>query len=421
MRIGKLNQLKVAKLVREAKPGRTGDGGGLYLAISAYGTPSWVFRYRTAGKLRDMGMGSADTWSLPQARERARELRQIRAKGRDPIDERRAGRQRAALETAKAMSFRDCATAYIAAHRPGWKSAKHAAQWPSSLEEYVFPVFGKLPVTAIDTSLVMRAIEPIWAAKTETASRVRGRVECILDWAKARGHRQGENPARWKGHLENLLPARTKAKAAARRETGRAEHHAALPYGEIAQFMVELRQQEGFAARSIEFAILTASRSGEALGCTWPEIDRKARLWTIAGDRMKGGKEHRVPLSDAAMAIVEEMAAIRQGAHVFAGAKAGRPLSSKTLLVLLRRMGRGDLTVHGFRSTFSDWCAEATNFSAEVRELALAHAVGSKVEAAYRRGDLFEKRRALAESWARYCAEGEPEGRVVALAAGRAR
>jgi integrase len=255
----------------------------------------------------------------------------------------------------------------------------------------------------------MKAIEPIWTAKPETASRVRGRIESILDWATARGYREGENPARWRGHIENLLPKKTKVR--------QVEHLAALPYREIGTFMEELRQQDGTAAHALEFAILTAARTGEVIGALWNEINVPEKLWTIPAGRMKAGKEHRVPLSSAALAIVEKMAALRSGEFVFPGGKAGRPLSNMAFLMLLRRMGRYDLTAHGFRSSFRDWAAECTGFPAEVAEMALAHAVGDKVEAAHRRGDLFQKRRQLAETWAKFCASASIVGRVVPLRA----
>jgi integrase len=265
-------------------------------------------------------------------------------------------------------------------------------------------------VQAVDVGLVMKAIEPIWTAKPETAGRVRGRIESVLDWATARGYRQGENPARWRGHLDHLLPARSKVQ--------RVEHHAALPYAELAAFMDELRQQEGIAARALEFAVLVVGRTGEVIGAKWSEIDFKARLWTIPGERMKAGREHRVPLSDAAIAILEERAARRESEFVFPGSRTGRPLSNMSLLMLLRRMGRGELTVHGFRSSFSDWCAEQTSFASEVREMALAHTVGDKVEAAYRRGDLLKKRYQLADAWGRYCTTlAQGNGDIVQLRA----
>lgn len=413
MRAGKLNAMKVAAIVRAAKPGYTGDGGGLYLTISKFGTPSWVFRFRTDGRLREAGLGSLDTWSLAEARERARSFRQMRGEGKDPIEERRAARQKLKVEAAKAITFRAAAEAYIAVHSAGWRNEKHSAQWPATLTAYVYPVFGDLPVAAIDTALVMKAVEPIWTAKPETASRVRGRIESVLDWATTRGYRQGENPARWKGHLQNLLPRRSKV--------ARVEHHAALPYPEIAGLMDELRRQEGIAARALEFAILTAARTGEVIGARWEEINLSERLWTVPGERMKAGREHRVPLSDRAVEIVEEMKAIRQGDYVFPGQRAGKPLSDMALLMLLRRMGRGELTTHGFRSTFRDWAAERTGFPAEVAEMALAHTVSDKVEAAYRRGDLFQKRRQLADAWAGFCAAPAAAGAVVPIRRGAAK
>jgi integrase len=269
----------------------------------------------------------------------------------------------------------------------------------------------------VDVGLVMKVLEPIWTEKTETASRVRGRIESVLDWATARGFRQGENPARWKGHLDTLLPAPAKAKAAARRADGRGEHHAALPYAELPDFMAELREQEGIAARAFEFTILTAARTGEVIGATWPEVDLDNRLWVIPGERMKGTRQHRVPLADRAVEILEEMQKIREGEFAFPGGKAGRPLSNMAFLMTLRRMGRSDLTTHGFRSSFADWCAERTAFPSEVREMALAHTVSDKVEAAYRRGDLFDKRRQLAEAWARFCATTAINAEVVPIGA----
>ena len=381
--IGKLTTLSVRQQHRR---GLFGDGGGLFLQVSERGAKSWIFRFKKDGRLRVMGLGPVHTVSLAEAREAARLCRKARLGGIDPIDARRAGRIEERIEAARAMSFAECAAAYIAAHRAGWRNPKHAAQWPSTLAAYVYPIFGGLPVQAIDTGLVVKAIEPIWTTKPETASRVRGRIESVLDWAAARGHRQGENPARWRGHLENLLPKKSTVR--------RVEHHAALPYVEISAFMGELRGQEGIAARALAFAILTVARTGEVIGATWAEIDMAARIWTIPAERMKAGKEHRVPLSEAAIAILGQMDQGRD--KVF-------PISNMAMAMLLRRMGRGDLTVHGFRSSFSDWCAERTAFPSEVREMALAHTVADKVEAAYRRGDLFEKRRALAEAWAKFC------------------
>jgi integrase len=388
------------------RPGLHGDGGGLFLQVAKGGTKSWVFRYKVDRRLRVMGLGPLHTIGLAEARERARECRKLRLDGVDPIEARRGQRAAARLDAAKAMTFAECADAYIEAHRAGWRNAKHGAQWAATIAAYVDPIFGPLPVQAVDVGLVMRAIEPIWTTKPETASRVRGRIESVLDWATARGYREGDNPARWRGHIENLLPKRSQVR--------RVEHHAALPYAELSAFMAELRQQEGVAARALEFCILTAARTGEVIGAEWSEIDADGRLWAVPGSRMKAGREHKVPLSDAAMAILEGRQTIRQG-FVFPGARRGRPLSQMAMLMLLRRMGRGELTVHGFRSAFSDWCAEQTSTPSEVREMALAHAVGDKVEAAYRRGDLFAKRSELMAAWADYADSPAPIGKVVPI------
>jgi integrase len=402
-----INKLNAFDVSNAKQRGYYGDGGGLYLQVSESGAKSWVFRFKQDGKAREMGLGPVHTVSLAEARLKALDCRRARLDWRDPIEDRKTARAVARLDAAKAVTFQACAERYIAAHKTGWRNVKHAAQWTATLTRYVYPHIGSLPVQAIDVGLVLKAIEPIWAAKPETAGRVRGRIESILDWATARAYRQGENPARWRGHLENLLPRPSKVR--------RVKHHAALPYPEIASFMAELRQQEGVAAQALEFAILTAARTGEVIGARWSELNLAEGLWTIPTERMKAGKEHRVPLSDAALAIVQTMVRIRQGDFVFPGASPGRPPSNMALLMLLRRMGRADLTAHGFRSTFRDWAAERTNFPAEVAEMALAHSVGDKVEAAYRRSDLFEKRRNLAEAWAKFCATPSGAGQVVPL------
>jgi integrase len=402
--IGKLTTIRVQQAKRR---GLYGDGGGLFLQVSQGGAKSWVFRFKEVGRLRVMGLGPVHTVSLAEARDKARECRRLRLVGKDPIEERKLVRAAAQLDAAKAICFKECAEAYIAAHKAGWRDEKHAAQWPASLGTYVYPHFGSLSVQSVDVGLVMRALESIWTAKPETASRVRGRIEAIIDWATARGYRRGENPARWRGHLENLLPSRSKVR--------RIEHHAALPYEEIAAFMVELRRVDGVGARALEFAILTAARTGEVTGARWAEINLAERIWTVPAERMKAGKEHRVPLSDAAIVVLEQMKAIRSGDYVFLGGRAGRPLSHAAMLALIRRMGRGDFTVHGFRSSFRDWCAERTNFPGEIAEMALAHVVGNKVEAAYRRGDLFQKRRQLAEAWATFCASPSVSAEVVPI------
>ena len=405
--VGKLSSLDVA---RSKKRGYYGDGGGLYLLVGPNGAKSWVFRFRKEGKLREMGLGPLHTIGLAEARQKAQDCRRKRLDGIDPIEAKRAALATARLDDAKTMTFRQCAESYIKAHRAGWRNPKHAEQWPSTLATYVYPVFGALPVQAIDVGLVLKALEPIWTVKPETASRVRSRIESVLDWATARGCRQGENPARWRGHLENLLPKKSKVR--------RVEHHAALSYDELPEFMAELRQQEGIAARALEFAILTVARTGAVIGAQWSEFDLSARLWTLPAERMKAGREHRAPLSDRAIAILEEMRRLHGGDFVFPGARRHHPIGETSFFVLLRRMGRGDLTAHGFRSTFSDWCGERTNFPAEVREMALAHTVNDKVEAAYRRGDLFQKRRQVMDAWARF-ATTAPDGNIVPIAAAR--
>jgi integrase len=397
--IGKLTALKVDKA---KKPGMYGDGGGLYLRVTAGGAKNWVFRFMLNGRPRWMGMGPFHTVSMAEARKRAAEYGLRRHDGIDPIEARRATRLQARLDDAKAMTFKQCAEAYIKGHRAGWRNAKHAAQWDATLAAYAEPVIGALPVQSIDTALILRVLEPIWTTKPETAGRVRGRIESILDWATAREYRRGENPSRWRGHLDKLLPARSKVQ--------RVEHHAALPYDEVAGFMTALQAEEGVAARALEFAILTAARTGEVMGARWGEVDLADKVWTIPSTRMKAAKEHRVPLSARAVAILEEMEPLRHRGgqedadpFLFPGGKLGRPVSHDAAWKLLRSMGRGDLTAHGFCSTFRDWAAERTNFPSEVAEMALAHMVGSKVEQAYRRGDMFERRRRMMAAWATFC------------------
>ena len=384
-KLNKLTQLAV----RAAKPGMHGDGGGLWLQVTAGKDglrKSWLFRFQVAGRERQMGLGPLSVVTLAEARERAAEARKLRSDGIDPIEQRNAQRVSESVASAKAMTFKQCSESYIASHSRGWSSAKHAEQWVTTLATYAYPVFGDLPIAAIDTGLVMRAIEPIWSTKPETAGRVRGRIESVLDWAKVRGYRDGENPARWKGHLDQLLPQRGKVR--------KVKHHAAMPYAELPAFMVAVRARPATAARALEFAILTAARTGEVLGARWQEIDLEARIWTVPAERMKAGREHRVPLSDAALAILH--AIYRTGDLVF-------PLSHMALFRFLRQMERGEITAHGFRSTFRDWASEETSHSRDVVEMALAHAIADKTEAAYRRGDLFDKRRRLMTEWEAYC------------------
>jgi integrase len=404
--IGRLTALKVDK---KKHPGMYADGGGLYLRVTANRTRNWVFRFMLNGRPRWMGMGPLHTVSLAEARKRAAEFRFQRHDGIDPIDARRAERRQAKLDAARAVTFKDCAARYIASHSAGWRNPKHAAQWGATLATYAEPVLGGLSVQAIDTALVLKVLEPIWTTKSETAGRVRGRIESILDWAKVRGYRAGENPARWRGHLDKLLPTRSKVR--------RVEHHAALPYARLPGFLVTLREQEGIAARALEFAILTAARTGEVMGARWGEMDLLDKTWTVPSGRMKAGREHRVPLSARALAILEEMQPLRhaEDGFVFPGGKLGRPLSNMAFLMLLRRMGRDDLTAHGFRSSFRDWCAERTSYPSEVAEMALAHTVSDKTVAAYNRSDLFEKRRRLMEAWATFCSRPEQTAHVTAV------
>jgi integrase len=390
---------------RSKKPGFYADGRQLYLQVSPSGSKSWLFRFARKGREHWMGLGPYPDVSLAEARQNAFEARRLLREGVDPIDARRTARNAARLEEARGLTFKDCAERYIAAHEAGWRNAKHRAQWRSTLETYAFPALGELPVAAIDTALVMKVLEPIWQAKPETAGRVRGRMESVLDWAAARNYRTSDNAARWRGHLDKLLPARSRL--------ARVQHHAALPWRNLPAFMAELRGQTGTSARALEFAILTAGRTGEVIGATWGEIDEGAKVWTVPAERMKGGRTHRVPLCERALEILKSLP--REGDHVFGGARAGKPLSQMALLMTLRRMKRNDLTVHGFRSTFRDWAAECTSFPREVAEAALAHGIPDKVEAAYRRGDLFERRRQLMKVWSRYCSSGVATGAVVPI------
>ncbi|MES2919825.1 MAG: integrase arm-type DNA-binding domain-containing protein [Pseudomonadota bacterium] len=407
-----LSALAVSRLKAD---GRHAVGGvdGLHLRVVGQAR-AWVLRVvvgqRTdsAGKVvlhrRDIGLGSYPEVSLAEAREAAREKRKQIRSGIDPVQERKSGRVRETLEAVKAKTFRECAEAYISANRAGWKNEKHVLQWESTLATYAFPSIGDIPVSAIDTGMVLGVLQqtvkvadgkaPLWLARTETASRLRGRLESILDWASFRMYRSGENPARWKGHLEHELPARSKVK--------KVEHHAALPYAQIAGFLKDLRQRPGVSARALEFAILTAARSGEVRGAAWSEIDMEGRLWTIPASRMKAGKEHRVPLSEDVIALLKSLPREADGEYVFMGMR-GAMLSDMSLTAVLRRMGHGGLTQHGFRSTFRDWAGETTAYPREVCEHALAHRLADGVEAAYQRGDLLKKRSQLMRDWADYC------------------
>jgi integrase len=403
-----VNNRLSAQFVRSAKPGRYCDGDGLYLLVRKAGARFWVFRYKVNGsKLREAGLGRAgeerNCVRLSEARDKASVLfRQVK-NGIDPLTARDAAlaEAKAAAQDAaiKGVTFREAAQRYIDGHSATWRNPKHAAQWCSTIETYANAIFGNVPVAQVGIAHVLGVLDPIWLTKPETASRLRGRVERILDFAKTRGWRSGENPAAWKGHLALTLPARSKVR--------KVEHHAALSWRDIGDFMQSLKDQPGVGARALRFAILTAARSGEVRGVRWREIDMSAATWVVPSERMKGGREHRVPLSELTLDILREMAEARVSndseALVFPGRDTGRPLSDMSLTAVLRRMGRGELIAHGFRSSFRDWAAETTAYPNELIEMALAHAIGDKVEAAYRRGDLFEKRRRLMDDWAAYC------------------
>lgn len=389
-----INKLTPEFVAAVDKPGMYPDGLGLYLQVSKWGTKSWLFRYQRFYKLRSLGLGATHTITLLEARKRATQARQLLLDGIDPIDTKRERRQTAMEAQARVMTFDQCAKAYIDAHKHGWKNPKHADQWTATIETYASPFIGKLPVAKVDTALVMKVLQPIWTTKTETASRVRGRIESILGWAAVSGYRTGENPARWRDHLDNLLPKRSKVK--------KVEHHPALPYAEMGAFIKQLRTQAGVAALALEFTILTATRTGEVIGARWEEFDLPGKTWTIPPERMKAGREHRVPLCDRALAILAELEQLG-GEYVFPGLKPKKPLSNMAMLSLLKRMERADLTVHGMRSTFRDWAAEQTAYPHEMAEMALAHTIDNKVEAAYRRGDLFKKRIRMMNDWQKHC------------------
>lgn len=397
----KLHNALTALAVKNAAPGRHADGAGLHLLVKDSGSRSWVYRYMLNGKSRDVGLGAAGPGglSLSQARDRATELRlKVRA-GVDPLTERAVAEAeaKAAVQAAKVagVTFKEMAETHIKANRDSWRNAKHQQQWENTLATYAFPVIGDVPVAEVDTPRVLQILEPMWKEKAETASRLRGRIETVLDSAKARGYRTGENPARWRGHLAQILPARTKLSRG---------HHKAMPYDAIPAFLKRLREREAVAALALEFVILTACRTSEAIEATWPEIDLEKAIWTIPAARMKAGKEHRVPLSPRAVQILEDMQQVGS-AYVFPGTRSDS-LSSMAMAMLLRRM-KADVTVHGFRSSFRDWAAECTGYSHEVAEMALAHTISNAVERAYRRGDLFDKRCQLMADWAAYCGEDQ--------------
>lgn len=400
----KLSNALTPLAVKNAKPGRHADGGGLHLLVKPSGARSWVYRFMLNGKARDVGIGAAGHggMTLSDARDKAAALRLKVKAGIDPLEERKsaAAEALAAAQAAKVAgtTFRDVADAYIAANEESWRNPKHRQQWRNTLESYVYPVIGELPVADVGTPHVLKILEPIWKGKAETASRVRGRIETVLDSAKARGYREGENPARWRGHLAQILPARTRLSRG---------HHRAMPYEDVPAFVQSLRSREAVAALALEFTILTAARSGEVIGASWGEVDLDKALWTVPASRMKAGKEHRVPLSTRAVEILKSLKPLGRK-WLFPGMKGGK-LSGMAMTMLMRRM-KVEATVHGFRSAFRDWAAECTGYAHEVAEMALAHTIENKVERAYRRGDLFDKRRRLMDDWATYCARGEAAG-----------
>ncbi len=391
----KINRLNARAVVTTTKSGRHADGGGLYLSISLNGGRRWVFLYRWHGKPIEIGLGSARDVTLARAREFASQNRALLAEGINPKD---------ARKPPEGATFGECADRVIEAMRPSWRNGKHAAQWEMTLRDYAAPL-RRLPVDKITTDDVLSILRPLWNDKTETASRLRGRIERVLDAAKAQGLRSGENPARWRGHLDQLLPKRQRLTRG---------HHAAMNYADVPTFIADLQSRNATAALALEFTILTAARSGEVLGARSDEFDLERAVWTVPAARMKAGREHRVPLSPRSLKIVKGLRDTCDGVFAFPGQNAGMPLSVMAMEMVLRRMKIENVTVHGFRSAFRDWSAECTNFPNEVCEAALAHVIENKSEAAYRRGDLFEKRRKLMEAWAAYCATPKV-GKIVAF------
>lgn len=381
------------------KAGRHSDGGGLYLNVSSTGSKSWLFMWTRDGKRREMGLGSYPAVGLAKARAKAADCRAAIEDGRDPLEEKRRDAE---------PTFAECAEQYLSSMEKGWRNEKHRAQWRMTLTEYCRPIAGKR-VSAVTTQDVLSVLTPLWSGKAETASRLRGRIERVLDYARAKGWRSGENPALWRGHLKSILPPRQKLARG---------HHAAMPYVDLPAFVERLRGAEAMAARALEFTILTAARSGEALGARWLEFDLAAGVWTVPASRMKAGKEHRVPLSSRALEIVEALREVRTSDCVFPGQRPGRPLSNMALAMLLRRLKADDVTPHGFRSSFRDWAGDMTSHPREIAEAALAHAAGDATEQAYRRSDALERRRRLMEEWAAYL-EGQKTGNVVPITAAR--
>lgn len=401
--VKRLTALQVNKITN---PGWYPDGNGLYLQVSPSNTKSWVYRYSINGKERRHGLGPYPDFDLKDARNAAAKCRQLRKEGMDPIEHKKQEFSKKAYKAAKNKTFEECALSYIEAHKSGWKNRKHESQWRNTLETYAYPVIGNISIQDIDVDLVLKVIEPIWNEKTETASRVRQRIENILDWASARKYRVGENPARWRGHLDKLLPRRSKVQ--------KIQHFKAMPYIDLPEYYEKLKPQETITALALAFTILTATRSSEARNATWDEIDLKTKEWNIPEERMKAEKPHRVPLSKEAIRILKIVNYFSTSKYVFPGLTINKPINDSSIRRLLQQ-DHPKLTVHGFRSTFRDWCAETTSYPREVAEAALAHSLKDKTEAAYQRGDLFKKRIRLMDAWSSYCLSGKKETRVVLI------
>jgi len=396
------------------RPGKYADGGNLYLQVRKSTrkvetddvTKSWLFRYSRFGKDTWLGLGPYPDVMLSEARDLATRERKKLRHGIDPLTDKRARQIAARTAHENMLSFAECAELYIESQAPGWSNPKHIEQWRSTLKNLAGPIIGHLPVDQIDTALIMRCIEPKWTTKTETASRLRGRIEAVLDWSAVRGYRKGDNPARWRGHLDKLLPRPS--------QVVRVKHHPALPYVDIGVFMQQLRKDAGVASRALEFTILTAARTNEVIKAEWSEFDLDLKTWIVPAERMKSKRSHRVPLSASAVSVLETLGGPSE-TYVFPGHKRNSHLSNVAMLQVLKRLERTGITVHGFRSTFRDWCAESTNYPADVAEMALAHALRDKTEAAYRRGDLFEKRARLMTDWARYSSEPKAPAAVIPM------
>ncbi|MGB6177244.1 MAG: integrase arm-type DNA-binding domain-containing protein [Methylocella sp.] len=403
--VKKFNRLTARTVATVVKPGRHGDGGGLYLKVDRSGAKRWIFMFERAGKQREAGLGSANAVPLAKAREIAASFRASLADGRDPIESRRA----AQIDRDSRKTFGDVAEDFLKSNAPSWRNTKHRAQWRMTLERYGKPLMG-LPVETVDTPAVLAALQPIWQAKPETASRLRGRIEAVLDAARVQGMRSGENPARWRGHLDKLLPKPKKLSRG---------HHAAMPSAKVPAFLTNLRERPAIGAWALEFLVLTAARTGEVIGARWSEFDFGAKIWTVPAARMKAGREHRVPLSTSALAILEKLAEAKSSDFVFPGQRLDRPPSGMAMEMVLRRMNVRHATVHGFRSAFRDWAGDCTAFPREIAEAALAHVAGDATERAYRRGDALEKRRELMEAWANFCEQEAPVNVVPAMRKGR--